>query len=80
MTHTPCRADTPIPCATRKAAMEREEFRYLEGLGWVWWRAIDVVRPWTRCPWCWGELPMPGPVQKPTPFPETSPYRDEGPE
>jgi len=77
---THCRANSPIPCATRKAAMEREDFRYLDGLGWVWWRALDVVKPWTRCPWCWGELPMPGPVSSPKPV-ESSPYLDgEGPE
>jgi hypothetical protein len=70
---TQCRANSPIPCATRKAAMEREDFRYLDGLGWVWWRALDVVKPWTRCPWCWGELPMPGPVSGPKPV-ESSPY------
>ena len=85
MTTSTCRPDTPLACPSRKAAMEREDFRYLDGLGWVWWCAKTPVRPWPRCPWCDGALPMPGAVLPPeklhgiTGWPE-SPYRDEGPE
>jgi hypothetical protein len=86
MSDRTCRPDTPLACASRKAAMESEDFRYLDGLGWVWWRAINPVRPWVRCPWCDGALPMPGAVLPDEKlrglmgrWPE-SPYRDEGPE
>lgn len=81
MTTTTCRPDTPLACPSRKAAMEREDFQYLDGLGWLWWRAHNPIKPWPRCPWCAGTLPMPGPVpQKPAAWTEVSPYRDEGPE
>lgn len=52
-----CRPDSPLRCAGRAAAMQREEFRYVDGWGWVWWRAQNPTRPWTRCPWCDGTLP-----------------------
>ena len=58
----PCRENTPIACPERKAAVKAGEFGYLDGLGWVWWKASDVTRPWDRCPWCWGKLPQLGPI------------------
>lgn len=42
--------------------MAERDFGYLYPLGWVWWRAADVTRPWVRCPWCFGLLPQPGPI------------------
>jgi hypothetical protein len=48
---------SPVPCAYRKAARDRGDFGYLWGVGWVWWRAKDVMTPWDRCPWCDGWLP-----------------------
>jgi len=74
----PCTATSPIPCPDRKAAHERKDFQQVEGIGWVWWRAINPLKPWAKCPWCGGALPMPGPVPKAdaTGCPEPSPYRD----
>jgi hypothetical protein len=48
---------SPVPCAYRRAARDRGDFGYLWGVGWVWWRAKDVMTPWEKCPWCDGWLP-----------------------
>jgi hypothetical protein len=42
--------------------MGREDFQFIDGIGWIWWRAQNPTRPWPSCPWCGGTLPVPGPV------------------
>ncbi len=56
MRHT-CKADSPIPCAERKAEMGAGQMYFADPLGWLWLRAKDVTKPWDRCPFCWGKLP-----------------------
>ena len=57
MSDTRCRADSPIRCDNRAAAMARQDFVYVWGWGWVWWKAANPTRAWTDCPWCAGPLP-----------------------
>ena len=59
-----CRVDSPLRCQWRADAMAREDFRYIEGWGWVWLQSLNPVRPWTTCPGCDGHLPtMAGAVE-----------------
>lgn len=61
-----CREDSPLRCAWRAGAMQREDFRHIEGVGWIWFSAINPGRPWHSCPGCGGSLPpMAGEVERP---------------
>jgi len=37
--------------------MQREDFKHIEGVGWIWFRAVNPGRPWHSCPGCGGTLP-----------------------